>query len=76
MTQNEILTGIISIASAIIGYSSKYIGSLLNKKKDDTILGYKIEMLEKNVAALEKWREEDREKIDKIAVIEERIKHL
>jgi hypothetical protein len=76
MTQNEILTGVISIGSAIIGYSSKYIGSLLSKKKDDTILGYKIEMLEKNVALLEKWREEDREKIDKIAVIEERIKHL
>lgn len=70
MTLSEILGAAGTIVGIIIGASSKYLGGLLNKKRDDTILRYEVEDLKKRIALIE-GKELDK----RVSVLEERTGH-
>lgn len=76
MTISEIFGAVGTVMGIIIGASSKYIGGLLNKKKDDTIRDFEMNLLKERYAELRKEVDQMSEKTDRIAVIEQRLKTL
>ena len=76
MTLSEILGATGTIVGIVIGASSKYIGGLLNKKRDDTLRDFEINRLKEKVDHLEKVFEDMDKEVGMIAVLENRIKNL
>lgn len=76
MTLSEILGAAGTIVGIIIGASGKYVGGLLNKKRDETIRDIEIERIKEKLAEYKKDIDHVSDLSSRIPVIEQRLKTL
>ena len=76
MTLSDIIGTFGTIAGVIIGASGRYVGSLLNKKRDDTIRDKEIEWIKEKLREHKKDIDHISDLSGRIPVIEQRLKTL
>ena len=76
MTLSDIIGTFGTIAGVIIGASGRYVGGLLNKKRDDTIRDKEIEWIKEKLVEHKKDIDHVSELSARIPVIEQRLKTL
>lgn len=65
----EITFTVIGGIGGLLALFGKYLARLLTKKREEVELEFRVK-------SLEETRKEDRPKLEKIAILEEKIKHL